>query len=257
MAGHGLPTLLSVNDLRLPADWALPAHAHSDRHELVLVVEGTIETRVAGGVLRAPPGTAKLHRRGEAHAEATVGGPRTRLLFLEFVEAAGDDLAAWPLQAVDRSGRLRATCEWLLELAGRGSLRGTTGAALLHGLIHEYRVCGGDEDPGLARARTWAREALTAAITLADLARIAGMSRFHFARAFHRATGQPPMRWLRQQRVEAARALLLNTTLPLREIAPRVGFPDEFALSRALREVAGTGARAIRAGGRLSRSEDP
>lgn len=246
MAEHSLPTLLFSADLRLPGDWSMPSHSHGEYHELVLVAEGSVETRMGGRTLLAPPGVAKLHPRGTPHAELASSGGRLRLLMAAWAEVPGEAVDAWPLQAVDRSGRLRAALEWVLEVGARGGARSATGDALLQGLLHEYRQCGADEDPGLARARTWARAQLAQPITLSDLARVAGMSRFHFARAFHRATGSPPMRWLRAQRIEAARALLLNSTLPLRVIAPQVGFADEFALSRALRRVAGTGARALR-----------
>jgi transcriptional regulator GlxA family with amidase domain len=40
-------------------------------------------------------------------------------------------------------------------------------------------------------------------------------------------------------RVERARVLLLTTSMPLRAIAPLVGFRDEFQLSRVFRQVAG------------------
>ncbi|MBA3686304.1 MAG: helix-turn-helix transcriptional regulator [Planctomycetes bacterium] len=246
MAERRLPSLNFASDLRLPRDWALPAHAHVATHELVLVVEGTVETRIAGKAMRAGAGIAKLHPSGVSHAEATVAGARTRLLFLHWPQVAGDGVDGWPLQAADRTGRLRAVFEWLVELTAREAGSTSTSDALLQGLLHEYLACATDEDPDLAKARSWAVQHLDEPIVLADLARVAGMSRFHFARAFHRATGVPPMRWLRARRVEAARALLLSTTLPLRAIAPQVGFADEFALSRAVRQVAGTGARALR-----------
>jgi transcriptional regulator GlxA family with amidase domain len=48
-------------------------------------------------------------------------------------------------------------------------------------------------------------------------------------------------------RLEAARELLLKTNLPLKAIAPKVGFASEFHLSRLLRTRLGIGARQIRA----------
>ncbi len=62
-------------------------------------------------------------------------------------------------------------------------------------------------------------------IGLAELATIAGSSRFHFSRAFRSTTGSPPYRYLIQRRIEAAKALLLDADMvPIEEIARRCGF---------------------------------
>ena len=45
------------------------------------------------------------------------------------------------------------------------------------------------------------------AITLADFARLAGMSRSHFSRAFRTTTGMPPHRWHLNARIRRAQAL--------------------------------------------------
>ena len=51
-------------------------------------------------------------------------------------------------------------------------------------------------------------------LTLDDLAAAAGLSRFHFARAFRRSTGTSPHRWLVARRMARARELLAATDLP-------------------------------------------
>lgn len=42
---------------------------------------------------------------------------------------------------------------------------------------------------------------------------------------------------LRLIRIDAVRGLLFTTTLPLKEVAPRCGFRDEYHLSRIYRQV--------------------
>ena len=44
--------------------------------------------------------------------------------------------------------------------------------------------------------------------SLEELAAAVNLSPFHFTRVFRRATGLPPHAWLRQRRLEQARALL-------------------------------------------------
>jgi AraC-like DNA-binding protein len=64
-------------------------------------------------------------------------------------------------------------------------------------------------------------------ISLADIASAAGLSRMHFAAQFRAATGLRPHEYLLQRRIERAQELLLNSRLPLVEIAFDVGFKTQ------------------------------
>lgn len=78
-------------------------------------------------------------------------------------------------------------------------------------------------------------------ITLDELARLCGLSRSHFARAFKAVTGAPPHQWLLRQRVERAKDLLLQSTLSIEQIAVCCGFADQSHLNRVfLRQVHAT-----------------
>lgn len=61
-------------------------------------------------------------------------------------------------------------------------------------------------------------------IGLADLAKVAGLSRMHFAAQFRAATGLRPHDYVLQQRVASAIDILSNTDMPLAEVALAVGF---------------------------------
>ena len=74
-------------------------------------------------------------------------------------------------------------------------------------------------------AQTYAHRHLGEPIGVEDLARAAGLSRYHFSRRFRAATGTSPGHWLIQQRLTAA-LRLLTTDLPLSDIARRCGFAD-------------------------------
>ncbi|HEV2901805.1 MAG TPA: helix-turn-helix transcriptional regulator [Gaiellaceae bacterium] len=56
-----------------------------------------------------------------------------------------------------------------------------------------------------------------------DLARAAGLSRFHFSREFRRAFGESPHAYLLTRRLERAAALLRNTDRSVAEICFSVG----------------------------------
>lgn len=74
---------------------------------------------------------------------------------------------------------------------------------------------------------------------LADLARIARLSPFHFARAFKMSTGVPPHRYLVLIRIERVRALLETTDLPIGDISAQVGYDDPSYLAWLFRREVG------------------
>lgn len=76
-------------------------------------------------------------------------------------------------------------------------------------------------------------------ITLDELASLAGLSRFHFLRAFKATFGKPPHRYLMDRRLAAARRLLVTTTLPLQEIANITGLGSGAEFSRSFKAANG------------------
>jgi AraC-like DNA-binding protein len=83
-------------------------------------------------------------------------------------------------------------------------------------------------------------------LTLESLARVAGLSVHHFARAFRQSTGEPPHQYLLRRRIDRATELLKQPELPLSEIALAVGFSDHSHFARHFRRLVGMTPRAAR-----------
>jgi AraC family transcriptional regulator len=77
-------------------------------------------------------------------------------------------------------------------------------------------------------------------IHLAELARLADMSQFHFLRQFRNSAGVTPHHYLVRRRVEVATDILLREDTPLADVAYRVGFADQSHFSRHFRRITGT-----------------
>ena len=77
-------------------------------------------------------------------------------------------------------------------------------------------------------------------LKLAELAQVAGMSSFHFAREFKRTTGTTPHQYLIKFRIERAKALLARDDLPLTEVGLRSGFSHQSHFTRLFRRITGT-----------------
>lgn len=84
----------------------------------------------------------------------------------------------------------------------------------------------GLDDRRLQRAIDWIHVHLADDLSLEALAREAGISPFHFARAFKSATGHSPLQYVIHARIAAAQALLRTSRLPVAEVAFRVGYGD-------------------------------
>jgi AraC-like DNA-binding protein len=81
---------------------------------------------------------------------------------------------------------------------------------------------------------------ISGGVSLADVAQECGLSRTHLSRAFKTSTGQPPHRWLLEQRIERARKLLLHSKLPLADISRRCGFADQSHFTRVMNRALGS-----------------
>lgn len=83
-------------------------------------------------------------------------------------------------------------------------------------------------------------------LTLASLARDAGMSRYHFLRTFRALVGVPPHRYVLRTRMARAAARLAATDEPVTDIALGAGFADLSTFCRQFRATMGHGPTAYR-----------
>jgi AraC family transcriptional regulator len=81
---------------------------------------------------------------------------------------------------------------------------------------------------------------LSAKITLAELAGVAGLSRMHFASQFRAATNLRPHEFVLRRRILRAEELLQNTTTPIVEIALTVGFQTQAHFTSIFKRFVGS-----------------
>jgi AraC family transcriptional regulator len=76
-------------------------------------------------------------------------------------------------------------------------------------------------------------------ISLAALAKLAGLSVFHFARAFTQSLGVPPHRYHMARRMDRARTLLRKPALSVTQIGIQIGFRETSSFTKAFRRLTG------------------
>jgi AraC-like DNA-binding protein len=110
----------------------------------------------------------------------------------------------------------------------------------------------GLRDEFVGRALSALHDRPRQAWTLDDLAREVGLSRSMLAERFHHYVGTPPMQYLARWRIQLAATLLTSTLCTMAEVADRVGYGSEAALSRAFKRWVGLAPSAWRIGQRTA-----
>lgn len=150
---------------------------------------------------------------------------------------------------------IRQLCNSILnelreETSGGKLLVETMSLALCAHLAHSYsgqprkRAATGTKPDGLDGARLqrvldYVRDNPDGDLSVADLASVACLSRYHFARAFQKAVGLPPHRYVSEQRLVLARRLLAESSEPLAQVALTCRFSSQANFTRAFQRAAG------------------
>jgi AraC-like DNA-binding protein len=80
---------------------------------------------------------------------------------------------------------------------------------------------------------------LAGKILTQDLASIAGLSPFHFSRAFRDSFGDSPHRYILRRRIEHSQGLMLSTKASLADIALQCGLVDQAHFGKLFRRLVG------------------
>jgi AraC family transcriptional regulator len=116
----------------------------------------------------------------------------------------------------------------------------------------------GDRDGKLPQGRLrsvveYIEEHLDAGLTLADLAAVARLSPYHFARQFRAATGLPPYQFVLARRIDRAKQLLQGgDDSSLAQVAARAGFSDQSQFTRHFKRLVGVTPRQFRMSARIA-----
>jgi AraC-like DNA-binding protein len=106
------------------------------------------------------------------------------------------------------------------------------------------------EPPLVLKARDYIDKHKAEELSLANVAKAAGASVFHFCKVFHKTTGLKFTDYVARVRLEDARTRLLNPNLRISEIAYDVGFQSLTQFNRTFKRVFGQSPSDFR--GRLS-----
>jgi AraC family transcriptional regulator len=232
--GVGLHGIRRRHDVfQLPGLWQL----HLYRYHARLVVDGTEYAVRPGRVSVIPPGAwVEYHYQGRsehlyAHLRLPISGPAHGVPLIQDAGAAApllSDLLEHGVSVFAASPACAAAYVWTV-------------------LWKLTRVRAGERThPALAEAVAYIEAHLSDALPVPRIARAAGISHNQLIRLFRAETGETIVGYVRRRRMERARHLLRETTMPISTIASVVGIPDLQALNKACRRTFGMSPRALR-----------
>jgi AraC-like DNA-binding protein len=220
-----------------------PRHTH-DSYGIGLIVSGAQRSWSGRGMVEAGRGDLITCNPGEVHDGAPIGDTRGwKIIYLAprvVAEIVVDirDGTSTDFEFVDPVIQRRVQAHGFE--AAYDALTGRCADAqraqerlvlLLAGLLEHRRRSSALGAPDLARAKARIDDDPTIPITLAELAREAGTSRFQLLRGFAKLTGLTPHAYIVQRRLDAARTMIASGH-SLANAAAASGFADQSHLSR-------------------------
>lgn len=229
--------IIGVGRVEADPRWRMKRHSHSF-HEIIVITRGIEHVAIRGQTLHAATGDVLFYPAGVAHEEwsDTQRPFESHFIAFEWKDCPPD----LPLRVRDTKGRIRQIILWLYADRDSHSPQApATQIAHLQTLLAEYRSAAERRDPEhelVAAIRGHIHDRIDEKITLGDLARRAGLSKYHFLRTYQALTRHTPMEEVRAIRLRRAQELILGTNLPLKEVAVRCGLGNEYLLSRLFRK---------------------
>ncbi|MHC2430746.1 AraC family transcriptional regulator [Bradyrhizobium elkanii] len=274
-AGQEMARVLKTQPLRLAADPSSGAIAywkHDALHDVVRPMVDHVVMSYPAGSQRLERRTGKVASIGTARSGVVTiipAGSTSRwdihqslhvvqlyLPHATLARVAGEADTAAPGDLLERTGHPDPITSRLL-LSAADALEGS---AALDALFRQQltdllatrllsahagvpatvqATVGGLAPTALRRVIERLRSDSDADVSLGALAAEAGLSRFHFCRAFKESTGLSPHAWLHQHRLEQAMNMLRDTDASVVSIAAALGYSSQTAFAAAFRKLTG------------------
>ncbi|MGI5893333.1 MAG: helix-turn-helix domain-containing protein [Candidatus Merdivicinus sp.] len=243
-----------MNHYFFPVDYAVLRHTQAgwqiptrtiENHELVFILEGQMEICLEGKNFCADPGTLLYFHPHCPHSLKTSSEHPAVFCGIHFSPENGQEL---PLSDVTKWGNFRKFSPILEEIVRLWNRKGylddwAADLAFSRLLLELFRETDNAAAPSSRRrignAIDYIHQNPDRPVTIAELCEVTGMKKSYLIHNFQLITGQSPIQYSLNLRLDHARAILLNESASIHETAARCGFRDEFYFSRMFRKKFG------------------
>ena len=239
-------------------------HVNCPFSKLYYIRKGECELVIEGKVFHAVPGMLFLIPAHTKHSYYHINQNYIEKYWMHFELKTGDDQALKSLGlpyyvSVPESESLYSLFQEVISLSRQMDLasRMQEKAAILKlvsSFIRLAQTLGYNSQPDsypsperdIHQVIEYMNNHLSSKITVSELAELLHIHPNYFIRLFKSHMGVPPLNYWSRLRIERAKSLLENTSMPISEIMQQVGFDDISTFSRFFKHYTGYNPRQFR-----------
>lgn len=235
---------MAVNSLSIRAYNIKPSgHTHS-YHQLVMPIHGYIEITVGNVSAKVVLGECVVIRSGEYHAFSAHENARFVVVDTDTIPDKIKDSSAIIFRVSPGLTGYLGFIETQLGLPTSQRLEQLMFDTLQQ-LLSDQEL-GSQIESRIRNALVYIDQNLASKLSIATLSAVACLSQTQFKALFLEQLGVTAMKYVTQQRMEKAKALLRHTDYPITKISELVGYINLSAFSRRFSEYYGTSPAKIR-----------
>ena len=230
-------------------------HLHEDRVELNFILSGNGTHVVDGELCNTQAGDVLIHNSGVLHDENLIIDAQINAWCIAVTNLKLPDLPVNELVPKNLSPRIpcQSVAEQLAKLypmihhyaqqkSGYHIANSLARAVVL--IVNEIiwtnaRAISKENNFIVEKVRRYIEEHYAEDLTLNQLAVLVNANEYYLSHAFKKITHYSPQRYILRRRIGKAQCLLIYTSLPLTEIAARVGYDDSNYFSRVFKKIIG------------------
>src|SRR5882672_3659768 len=194
-------------------------------------VAGTVERLTLAGYARRRPDAGEVRVELTEHARDWI-----ERIWAPLREEGGRLLGSYSTRELTMMSAFMARAR---EVQERQLRKLRKWLALPSSPVRSPHLRGGLSPAALRRVQLFVEANLEQTIQLGDLAARAGLSRYHFARAFKRSAGVTPRAFVEARRIERAKQLIQHSQQPLADVARATGFGSQSRLTTMFKRRTG------------------
>ncbi len=244
--------MMFVHGMRHPVEVGRPSGLHS--HKTLEIVYHP----VGGGVVHHPGNreihfeadSITIHAPGEPHDQVMKDSGDDMCVQLTtpqncptlpssglFIPRLNDSVVAAEIQSLSRGcTQISPVEQAILNLRGTAVLMN-----LLQIFVSQERTTDVESAQShVSKAERFMRDRFASIRTLGEVCDHVGVSHDHLRHIFKRTRGKTLIRYLNEVRIERAKAMLVHSRLPMKEISTICGFRDEYYFSSVFRMITQT-----------------
>lgn len=234
--------------------WQVPLTQQQDRTDLLLVQTGRGECRIDEMIVSVAGGDVVMVTSGKSCEVVSSAQSQIKGIVVSF---AGLQVSGLPhgrltppnaLPVISLSKDFSSANRYFTDIHsearnpvfGSQELVESLLKAVLILLLRNLYQAERDVSPSIASTvKAYIEEHFDQDLTLIKLASLVHVSPYHLAHLFKEEMGISPIKYLIQCRIEEAKRLLTHTSVPISEIASKVGYPNSIYFNLIFKKMTG------------------